>query len=164
VAGQAEAGQAEAGFGAVLRELRARRRLSQEALAVRAAVSARTVSDLERGIARAPHWDTVSRLARGLELDDADRERLAAAARGQPGPAAAAAAPAAAAATLPCDTAAFTGRDGELGQITAAVAEAAAGGGVVAIRAIGGMPGAGKTTPGAECIRFAPLHHLMSGI
>ncbi|MGH3403211.1 MAG: BTAD domain-containing putative transcriptional regulator, partial [Streptosporangiaceae bacterium] len=47
--------------------------------------------------------------------------------------------------SLPPDTAAFTGRDGELGRITAAVASAARNGGVVAIRAIDGMPGAGKT-------------------
>jgi DNA-binding SARP family transcriptional activator/tetratricopeptide (TPR) repeat protein len=52
--------------------------------------------------------------------------------------------------SLPPDTALFTGRDAELDTISAAVASAAvagaaAGGGVVAIRAIGGMPGVGKT-------------------
>jgi tetratricopeptide (TPR) repeat protein len=48
--------------------------------------------------------------------------------------------------SLPPDTAAFTGREPELKLITAAVAEAAeAGGGLVAIRAIDGMPGVGKT-------------------
>jgi hypothetical protein len=47
--------------------------------------------------------------------------------------------------SLPPDTAAFTGRDGELDRITAAVTDAAGAGGVVAIHAIGGMPGAGKT-------------------
>jgi DNA-binding SARP family transcriptional activator len=46
---------------------------------------------------------------------------------------------------LPPDTAAFTGRDAELNAITGAVTGAAAAGGVVAIRAIGGMPGIGKT-------------------
>jgi tetratricopeptide (TPR) repeat protein len=46
--------------------------------------------------------------------------------------------------SLPPDTAAFTGREEELGQITAAV-DAAGAGGVVAIHAIGGMPGIGKT-------------------
>jgi tetratricopeptide (TPR) repeat protein/DNA-binding SARP family transcriptional activator len=45
----------------------------------------------------------------------------------------------------PPDTAAFTGRDAELGRITAAVAGAGGAGGVVAIHAIGGMPGIGKT-------------------
>jgi tetratricopeptide (TPR) repeat protein len=47
--------------------------------------------------------------------------------------------------SLPPDTAAFTGRDGELARITATVTEAAGAGGVVAIRAIDGMPGVGKT-------------------
>jgi hypothetical protein len=47
--------------------------------------------------------------------------------------------------SLPPDTAAFTGRDDELGRITAAVTAAAASGGVVATHAIGGMPGVGKT-------------------
>jgi tetratricopeptide (TPR) repeat protein len=48
--------------------------------------------------------------------------------------------------SLPPDTAAFTGRQAELELITAAVGEAAqACHGMVAIRAITGMPGAGKT-------------------
>jgi len=44
--------------------------------------------------------------------------------------------------SLPPDAAAFTGRDEELASITAAVADVS---GEAAIRAIGGMPGAGKT-------------------
>ncbi len=50
--------------------------------------------------------------------------------------------------SLPPDAAAFTGRDEELDRIVAAVGEAAGAGagGVVAIHAIGGMPGVGKTT------------------
>jgi len=47
--------------------------------------------------------------------------------------------------SLPPDTAAFTGRQAELDQITAAATQAAGSGGVVAICAIGGMPGVGKT-------------------
>ena len=52
--------------------------------------------------------------------------------------------------SLPPDTAAFTGRDAEVAAITAATA----GGGVVAIRAIDGMPGVGKT---ALAVRAAYL-------
>jgi DNA-binding SARP family transcriptional activator/tetratricopeptide (TPR) repeat protein len=59
--------------------------------------------------------------------------------------------------SLPPDTAAFTGREAELEAITAAVADAAAAGGVVAIRAIGGMPGVGKT---ALAVRAA---HALAG-
>ena len=47
--------------------------------------------------------------------------------------------------SLPPDAAAFTGRDDELDRITAAVTAATRSGGVVAIHAIGGMPGVGKT-------------------
>jgi tetratricopeptide (TPR) repeat protein len=48
--------------------------------------------------------------------------------------------------SLPPDTAAFTGREEDLERITAAVTETARAGGVVAIHAIDGMPGVGKTT------------------
>ena len=48
--------------------------------------------------------------------------------------------------SLPPDAAAFTGREEELDRITASVTQAAGTGGVVAIHAIDGMPGVGKTT------------------
>jgi hypothetical protein len=48
--------------------------------------------------------------------------------------------------SLPPDTAAFTGREEELHRITASVTDAAGAGSVVAIHAIDGMPGVGKTT------------------
>jgi hypothetical protein len=48
--------------------------------------------------------------------------------------------------TLPADTAAFTGRQEQLAEIVAAAAGAAQAGRVVAIHAIDGMPGVGKTT------------------
>ena len=47
--------------------------------------------------------------------------------------------------TLPADTTAFTGRDPELDHILGSVVGAATAGGVVAIHAIDGMPGVGKT-------------------
>jgi tetratricopeptide (TPR) repeat protein len=59
--------------------------------------------------------------------------------------------------SLPPDTAAFTGRGEELDQITAAVTGAAGTGGVVAVRAIDGMPGVGKT---ALAVHVA---HALSG-
>ena len=48
--------------------------------------------------------------------------------------------------SLPPDVTAFTGRDEELDRITASVTEGAGAGSVVAIHAIDGMPGVGKTT------------------
>src|SRR5262250_2457343 len=68
-------------FGAVLRELRLRAGLSQEGLADKAGLSARGLSDLERGARRAPHPSTLSRLAEALELDPEMRRALVAAAR-----------------------------------------------------------------------------------
>lgn len=47
--------------------------------------------------------------------------------------------------SLPPDAAAFTGRDGEMDRIAAAVTGTAAPSSVVAIHTIGGMPGVGKT-------------------
>jgi hypothetical protein len=47
--------------------------------------------------------------------------------------------------SLPPDTAGFSGRTEELAAITAAVAGSACAGGAVGVRAIAGMPGAGKT-------------------
>jgi len=58
--------------------------------------------------------------------------------------------------SLPPDTAAFTGRAEELDRIGAVVTGAAGTGGVVAVRAIDGMPGAGKT---ALAVRAA---HVLS--
>ena len=48
--------------------------------------------------------------------------------------------------SLPPDVTAFTGRHEELDRITASVTEGAGAGGMVAIHAIDGMPGVGKTT------------------
>jgi tetratricopeptide (TPR) repeat protein len=48
--------------------------------------------------------------------------------------------------SLPPDVTVFTGRDEEVDRITASAAEGAGVGGVVAIHAIDGMPGVGKTT------------------
>jgi predicted ATPase/DNA-binding XRE family transcriptional regulator len=70
-----------ASFGTELRRLRARAALSQEDLAERAGLSARGISDLERGVHRAPHLATVRLLADTLGLDAAERSALLAAAR-----------------------------------------------------------------------------------
>jgi predicted ATPase/DNA-binding XRE family transcriptional regulator len=72
----------EAGsFGELLRRLRTGAALSQEALAERAGLSLRGISDLERGVHRAPHLATVGMLADALALGPEDRQALIAAAR-----------------------------------------------------------------------------------
>src|SRR5437899_855022 len=52
------------------------RGLTQEALAERAGLSVRTVSDLERGVNRTPRKDTLPLLAAALELSALERSRL----------------------------------------------------------------------------------------
>lgn len=59
-------------------------KLSQEALAERAGLSTRTISDLETGYSRTPRLVTILLIAEALSLDDADRARLRAAARKPP--------------------------------------------------------------------------------
>jgi tetratricopeptide (TPR) repeat protein/transcriptional regulator with XRE-family HTH domain len=145
--------QAALRFGGLLRQLRDEAGLTQEELAEAAQVSQRAISDLERGINATARKDTALLLAGALGLDGPARELFVAAARGRApaGEALAAAAGeagglAAASRTLPRDIAAFTGRQDELGQLMAQWTQAAAGGGVVSIHAIGGMAGIGKTT------------------
>jgi tetratricopeptide (TPR) repeat protein/transcriptional regulator with XRE-family HTH domain len=140
-------------FAGLLRQLRADARLTQEELAEAACLSPRSVSDLERGINRTARKDTALLLADALRLTGPVRALFVAAARGR--------APAAdvlvagqkptpnafvAAATqfLPRDVASFTGRQAELSQLLEGTAGAMFGG-VVAIHAIGGMAGVGKT-------------------
>lgn len=67
-------------FGAVLRRYRMAAGLSQEALAASAILSARTISDLERGIHRAPRASTIDLLATALSLAPEQRAVLLAAA------------------------------------------------------------------------------------
>jgi tetratricopeptide (TPR) repeat protein/transcriptional regulator with XRE-family HTH domain len=155
-------------FGGLLRRLRTEAGLTQEELAEAAGVSARAVSDLERGINLTARKDTARLLADALGLNGPARAEFEASARGQPvpGQAGAGGAVALATRTLPRDIGSFTGRQQELEHL----AEAAAGtGGVVGIHAIGGMAGVGKTAfavhaahrladrfPGGQI--FLPLH------
>src|ERR671937_1488224 len=69
------------GFGTLLRRYRQAAGLSQEELAERAGLSARTVGDLERGGSHAPRKDTVELLAQALALGAPERVPLAEAAR-----------------------------------------------------------------------------------
>ncbi|HEX5964081.1 MAG TPA: helix-turn-helix domain-containing protein [Gemmatimonadales bacterium] len=68
-------------FADLLRHLRTTAALSQEELAIRSGLSLRGISDLERGVRRAPHLTTVRVLADALALSDAERQALLAAAR-----------------------------------------------------------------------------------
>lgn len=67
-------------FSAVLKLFRLAAGLSQEGLAARAGLSVRTISDLERGLHRAPHASTIDLLATTLALPTPQRAVLLAAA------------------------------------------------------------------------------------
>ncbi len=72
--------------GVLLKRYRRAASLSQEALAERAALSARVVSDIERGGIQAPQHDTVTRLADALTLPEPERAAFARAVPRRPGP------------------------------------------------------------------------------
>jgi predicted ATPase/transcriptional regulator with XRE-family HTH domain len=69
-------------FGDMLKHYRMRAGLTQEELAERAQLSARGISDLERGARRTPRQDTMLLLVKALQLSGGDRSRFEAAARG----------------------------------------------------------------------------------
>jgi transcriptional regulator with XRE-family HTH domain len=68
-------------FGVLLKQYRMEATLTQEALAARANLSARVISDLERGINRAPRFDTLNLLTSAMNLSAEQRAALFAAAR-----------------------------------------------------------------------------------
>lgn len=70
-------------LGALLRRLRDESGLTQEELAERAGVSARTVSDIERGLRRRLYADTADRLAAGVGLEGSVRAAFVEVARGR---------------------------------------------------------------------------------
>ncbi len=134
-------------FAVLLRRLRSEAGLTQQELAELALISVRSVSDLERGVARSARKKTAQLLADALGLDSPAREQFEAAARrgaipgGGPGASGTATAPR----MLPRDITSFTGRQQELQELVDAAAAAAELGGVVGVYAIGGMAGIGKT-------------------
>ena len=119
--------------GELLRQLRTQAGLTQEELAEQAGLSVRTVSDMERGITRTAHRESVRLLADALRLAGQEREQFEAVARGRVW------VPAGATVTLPRDVVSFTGRRPELTELLNTA-------GAARIHVIGGMAGVGKTT------------------
>jgi len=68
-------------FGALLKRYRMAAGLTQEGLAEHANLSTRAISDLERGLSRAPRYDTLDMLTRAMSLSAEQRAALFAAAR-----------------------------------------------------------------------------------
>jgi predicted ATPase/transcriptional regulator with XRE-family HTH domain len=73
--------QEQSSFGTLLKHYRQAAGLSQEALAARASLSARTISDLERGIHDTPRTDTLALLTGALSLSAQQYTLLLASAR-----------------------------------------------------------------------------------
>jgi predicted ATPase/transcriptional regulator with XRE-family HTH domain len=71
-------------FGDLLKHYRLAARLTHERLAERSGLSARTISDVERGVSRRPRRETVDLLSEALRLSPADRTAFQAAARDDP--------------------------------------------------------------------------------
>jgi transcriptional regulator with XRE-family HTH domain len=131
------------GFGEVLRGHRRAARLTLEQLAERSGVSARTLSDMERGRSKGPQQRTVTAVADALALDGGDYQQLVELARDgrlrdhwtRP----------AALCELPRGVDDFTGRATELAWMNELLhAERTSGAGVVGL--VTGSGGMGKTT------------------
>lgn len=76
----------ETALGRLLRRHRSASALTQEDLAELAGISARTISDIERGLRTTAYRDTVERLAGALGLEGEDRAEFQAIARAKRGP------------------------------------------------------------------------------
>ena len=133
-------------FGMTLRQLRLAAALSQEALAERAGMSLRGVSDLERGARQAPYLATVGRLADALDLGPEDRQVLLAAARPaampEASPGSLAAGPRLSSPLTP-----LIGREREAAELDALLAA-----GVVRLLTVTGPGGSGKTRLALEVV------------
>ncbi len=71
-------------FAELLRQLRARAGMTQEALAEQAGVSPATIAALEQGLRRRPYPHTIAQISNALALTPADRATLLARASGTP--------------------------------------------------------------------------------
>lgn len=146
-------------LAAQLRSLRVRADLTLEALAQHSGVSARAISDIERGVSTSPQKRTVLALIDALGLDEAARDGLLRAAR----------APARSKAVdedrateaAPHRTADFSGRDREISGMLAMLADSEDPGAHVIL--VSGPAGIGKTTVALEVVNRvnAPLSRTL---
>ncbi|HET7037253.1 MAG TPA: tetratricopeptide repeat protein [Thermomicrobiaceae bacterium] len=136
------ASERESEFGELLRSYRVAAGLTQEELAERAGISARAVSDLERGVNRVPRRDTLGMLVDALQLPrderarwEGARRRLAVRPAPQQRPATAAMG------NLPAPVASVIGRESETGALVSLL-----GTPDVRLVTVTGPAGVGKTT------------------
>lgn len=101
-------------FGPLLRRYRAAAGLTQEELAERAGLSTRAISDLERGVKRAPRRETIELLADALALTAQKRALFASTARPGLEPASALPVPVGPPSNLPAQPTSLIAREREL--------------------------------------------------
>jgi predicted ATPase/transcriptional regulator with XRE-family HTH domain len=152
--------EADVSFGELLRDHRRAAGLTQEELAERAGLSARSISELERGGAQVPRRDTVALIVRALGLAGADRAAFEASVERRRGPRMASShdhvlefdrQPSAAERAmhnLPRQLTSFVGRESELDELAHILS---AGGGLhSALLTLVGAGGVGKTRLAVE--------------
>jgi non-specific serine/threonine protein kinase len=136
---------ASSAFGALLRHHRLSRGLTQAELAERSGLSWRGISDLERGLKRAPRASTVRLLARGLALPESEAADLLRAAQSNRDPI-----PIVGVRShrhnLPRPTTSFVARAGELARLEQLLSESY-------LLTITGAGGCGKTRLALELAR-----------
>ena len=101
-------------LGVLLRRHREDAQLTQEELADRAGLSARTISDIERGVRSRAYADTAARLSDALSLDGPERAAFLETARGRASRGTTMASP------VPRPLTAMVGRERELGELVSA--------------------------------------------
>ena len=137
-------------FGQLLAGFRFGRGLSQEELADRSGMSVRAIRSLEHGQVGRPRWASVSLLADGLGLSDAERAAFREAAAGLRGMAGGAGEEGpsrvpVALSQLPPDIEDFTGREDALERLRIRMAGRSTGSTAVVITGAVGKAGVGKT-------------------
>jgi transcriptional regulator with XRE-family HTH domain/tetratricopeptide (TPR) repeat protein len=133
-----------------LRALRNGADLTLEELSERSGVSVRTLSDIERGVSKAPQRRTMESIADGLALEGVAREGLLRAARARR---AAAQTRNEGVAIPPRHVRDFTGRDREIARIVESLDAAGDADSPPPVLVICGAPGVGKTTSAVEALR-----------
>jgi predicted ATPase/DNA-binding XRE family transcriptional regulator len=111
----------ENGFGELLRRHRIAANLTQEALAERAGLSARGISDLERGAREIPRKDTLRLLLQALALSPSDRAAMVATA--QRGPSSRHGTQTDHPTSLPLPLTSLIGREADVARVAALLAE-----------------------------------------